>query len=96
MGRTDRVVSALHAATNLGNYPVVTAMLRIFATIPVTTVSDERSFSALKHIKNYLRSTMNEVRLDGLAQMYIDRYISFDYNRVVEEFAKGNHRLNFN
>ena len=63
--RLDRVVASLHAAANavnLGTYPIITVMLRIFATKPVTTASGERSFTSLKYIKNYLRSTINEVR----------------------------------
>ena len=38
----------------------------------MTTATGERSFSALKYIKNYLRSTVGEERLNGLAHMYIN------------------------
>jgi hAT family C-terminal dimerisation region len=39
-------------------YPALAVLLRIFATLPVTTATGERSFSALKYLTNYLRSTM--------------------------------------
>ena len=45
-------------------------------TLPVTTATGERSFSALKYFKNYLRSKMGEERLNGLAHMFINRYQS--------------------
>ena len=45
-------------------------------TLPVTTATGERSFSALNYLKNYLRSKMGEERLNGLAHMCINRYQS--------------------
>ena len=82
-------------ALELGTYPALATMLQIFATIPVTTATGERSFSALKYIKNYLRSTMGEERLNGLAHMYINRDIELDYDSVIDEFGRENRRLKF-
>ena len=45
-------------------------------TLPVTNATGERSFSALKYLKNYLRSKMSEERLNGLAHMCKHRYQS--------------------
>ena len=42
-------------------------------TIPVTVASAERSFSKLKLIKSYLRSTMSQDRLSGLAILPIEK-----------------------
>ena len=44
----------------------------LFATIPVTVASAERSFSKLKLIKTYLRSSISQERLDGLALLAIE------------------------
>lgn len=41
-----------------GSFPNITVALRIMLTIPITSASAERSFSKLKLIKNYLRSTV--------------------------------------
>lgn len=38
-------------------------ILKILATLPVTTASAERSFIALRRHKNYLRNTMTSDRL---------------------------------
>jgi hypothetical protein len=35
-------------------FPILRILLQIFATIPVTTASPERSFSTLRHLKNYM------------------------------------------
>jgi hypothetical protein len=93
--RPDNVVDALRSATKLGTYPIMCTLLRIFATVPVTTATAERTFSALKYIKTYLRSTMGEVRLNGLAHMYINRDIEIDYDSVIDQFGKTNRRLSF-
>jgi hypothetical protein len=42
-------------------YPNMLKLYTILATLPVSTASAERSFSALKRIKMYLRNTMSEV-----------------------------------
>ena len=42
---------ALRVAAELGTYPAVSVLLRIFATLPVTTATRERSFGALKYQK---------------------------------------------
>jgi len=63
--------------------------------MPDTTATGERSFSALKYIKNYLRSTMGEDRLNVLAHRYINRDIDLDDNSVIDEFARINRRLSF-
>jgi hypothetical protein len=88
--RPKTVVEALQSANEFGTYPSIQTLLHIFATS-----TTERSFSALKYIKNYLRSTMNENRLNGLAHLYINRDIELDYADVIDEFSKTNRRLNF-
>ncbi|ELT92905.1 hypothetical protein CAPTEDRAFT_59361, partial [Capitella teleta] len=66
----------------------IVILLRIFITWPVTTATGERSFSSLKYIKSYLRSTMGEDRLNGLAHLFINRDIRIDPAAVIDEFAK--------
>ena len=94
--RPTDVCVALRVASELATYPSLTILLRIFAALPVTTATAERSFSALKYIKNYLRSTMTEPRLNGLAHLFINRDISLDYDAVIDRFGSSNNRhLNF-
>ena len=55
----------------LRTFPSIAILLQIYATQPFTTATSERSFSTLKYIKNYLRSTMSDNRLNGLALLYV-------------------------
>ncbi|KAJ8894922.1 hypothetical protein PR048_000229 [Dryococelus australis] len=56
--------------------PNVGVELRILLTLPVTVASDERSFSKLKLIKTYLRSTMLQSRLSGLAMILTEHQLA--------------------
>jgi hypothetical protein len=93
--RPDDAICALDAAQKFGTYPCIVILLRILITWPVTTATGDRSFSSLKYIKNYLRSTMGENRLNGLSHLFINRDIACDPVAVIDEFAKKNRRLRF-
>ena len=67
-------------------------------TIPVTVATAERSFSKLKLIKTYLRSSMGQERLSGLAALSIEnsRARKLDLSSVVDGFAERKARkINF-
>lgn len=72
------------------NFPNVTVALRILLTLPVTVASGERSFSKLKLVKNYLRSTMSQERLVGLAMMSIEYDVleEIDTESIIKDFAE--------
>ena len=78
-------------------FPELAKLIRIAMTIAVNTAHCERSFSALKRIKTYLRSTMCEQRLTDLAILSIEREISgtLSLDEVVDRFAgiEQNRRL---
>ena len=51
----------------------VSKMLHIHLTIPVTTATAERSFSTLRRLKTYLRSTMLQARLNHRMILHIHK-----------------------
>ncbi|XP_026819502.1 zinc finger MYM-type protein 1-like [Rhopalosiphum maidis] len=61
----------------------------IFMTIPVTSASAERSFSKLKLIKNYLRNTISQDRLNNIAVLNIERLNTsrIDVDTIIDKFA---------
>ncbi|KAF0713597.1 52 kDa repressor of the inhibitor of the protein kinase-like [Aphis craccivora] len=65
------VIDTLPHCTNL--LPNIQVLLRLFATLPITSATPERTFSTLKRLKSYLRSTMTEERLNGLALANINK-----------------------
>ena len=52
-------------------FPHLLQTLPIAMTIGITTASAERSFSSLGRLKNYLRSTMSQERLNNLSLIHI-------------------------
>uniref|UniRef100_A0A8C3FTF5 HAT C-terminal dimerisation domain-containing protein n=1 Tax=Chrysemys picta bellii TaxID=8478 RepID=A0A8C3FTF5_CHRPI len=72
------------------SFPNIFIALRILLTLPVSVASGERSFSKLKLIKTYLRSTMVQERLVGLATMSIEHEIAekLDLKELVTELSK--------
>ena len=74
---------------NTASFPNLSIALRILLTMPVTVASAERSFSKLKQIKNYLRTTMSQQRLCNLAIITIENDIinDLDVSELIKNFA---------
>ena len=69
-------------------------LIQIFLTIPVTTSTAERTFSSLKRLKTFLRSTMTQPRLNALMLMYVHRDLteSMDLIDIAKSFISVNDR----
>ena len=48
-------------------FPNIYTEFQLFATVPVTTCTCERSISSLRRLKTFLRNSTSETRLKGLA-----------------------------
>ncbi|XP_067029975.1 52 kDa repressor of the inhibitor of the protein kinase-like [Acropora muricata] len=68
-------------------YVNIYTMLQILITIPFSSASCERSISALRNLKTYLRNTMVQDRLNGLALMHAHREMELDLEKIVDLFA---------
>ena len=67
-------------------FPNVFVLLKIGSTLPVTSCDGERSFSAMRRLRHWLRRSMKTVRLTSLALMNINRDIAVDYDEVARLF----------
>ncbi|CAG9822032.1 unnamed protein product [Phaedon cochleariae] len=54
-------------------YPNIDIALRIFFSVPVTSASCERSFSKLKLVNSFLRSSIGQERLTDMAILSIEK-----------------------
>ena len=76
----------------IGMFSEVVKLLRIFMTVPVSTASAERSFSSLRRLKTYLRSTMTQQRLNNVMVPHCHKHEidNIDLTSVAKEFVSAN------
>jgi hypothetical protein len=96
----DRSMSAMENfefVRRMDCYPNIFIAYRILFTIPITVASAERSFSKLKLLKNYLRSTMSKESLNGLTTLCIEKKLLDGVNieAIINDFASRNVRRHF-
>ncbi|CAB4021489.1 zinc finger MYM-type 1-like [Paramuricea clavata] len=90
----SNILEIIYKARIASSFPQLCKLLLLFLTIPVTVASAERSFSKLKIIKSYLRSSMAQERLDGLTLISIENkeITQTLKDKVINHFAFVNAR----
>ena len=71
-------------------------VLQLILVMPATNATSERSFSGLRRVKTYLRSTMKQERLNNLMIIHThkERTDLMDLKQVANDFVRDNeHRL---
>ena len=79
-------------------YKQVYKLAKLILVMPATNAASERSFSAMKRVKSYLRSTMGQARLNHLMTLNIYKHETekIDLNVMATKFVSGNeHRMKF-
>ncbi|KAJ9542947.1 hypothetical protein OSB04_029453 [Centaurea solstitialis] len=69
-------------------YPLVDRLVRLILTLPVSTATTERAFSAMKIVKTRLRSTMDDEFLKSCLLLNIEREnaASFSTDKIIDDF----------
>jgi hypothetical protein len=81
----------------MSSFPNLFIVLRIFLTLPVSVASGERSFSKLKLIKTYLRTSMTQERFNDLGLLAIEKELceGLELSDVIDELANKKARVQF-
>lgn len=68
--------------------------IRLLLTYSQTVCIAERSFSHLRMLKNYLRTTMTQVRTNEIALLYVHQELANQINldEILDEFIARNHQ----
>ena len=88
----DSVSVTLKRADSLA-FPNIHLALKLLGTLPITTCEYERSFSSLRIVKTWDRSTIANARLNGVALLFIHREIDLDVSKIIDLFAQKNRRV---
>jgi len=77
-------------------FPNLNRCIQIALTIPATSASCERSFSAMTYLKNFLKNSTGDERLNDAMTVFVHKSRSrmLDPNKVVQDFTEcGARRL---
>lgn len=90
----DNIKKALLTLSNTQQM-LVNAVCRLFQLLiilPATNATSERSFSALRRVKSYLRSTMTQARLNHLMILHYHQDLcdKLDLNTIANEYITRN------
>lgn len=87
-------IRVLEFVKKMDMFPNILVAYRVLLTIPITVASAERSFSKLKLIKSYLRTSMTQDRLNGLAILSIEKHMlkNIKVEHIIDDFASKNAR----
>ena len=91
----SEILETMHENDLFDIFPEFSKVVHILAVIPATSCSAERSFSALRRSKTFLRSTMGKQRVSNIALINIERahanpVISSDMDRITDIFGRRN------
>ena len=69
-------------------YSEVVKLVKLILVMPASNATSERSFSALRRVKTYLRSTMTQVRLNNLMVLRVhrDRLDNLNLSQIGNQF----------
>jgi len=67
-------------------------LTKLLLVVPATSAIAERSFSALPHVKTYLRSTIGQLRLNSVLVLhcYQDRVNDLNIAEIAQKFVCAN------
>ena len=73
-------------------YPNIYTAAIILMVMSVLTATANRPYSAMLHLKNYLRSTKTTERMSGLALMLVHKDTELDAERIIHQFTHQKNR----
>ena len=96
--RPSDILTTLNALISIKSFfPNLNCLFEIFAILPVTVATAERSFSTMKRLKTTVRNSIGDKRLSNLALIHIHRDVanSLNIEHVIDVFSKNRRRIHF-
>ena len=94
--KVNTTVDAVHALKQMppevrGLFNQVETLVRLLMVVPLSSAEAECSFSGLRRLKTWLRSTMTQKRLNGIAVCHVHQE-RLDRHEIVQQYVQGNER----
>ncbi|XP_060867830.1 zinc finger MYM-type protein 1-like [Metopolophium dirhodum] len=72
-------------------FPNIYKMLQVALTLPVSSATCEQSFSAMRRIKTWVRTSMHQERFTNLSILHIEKDVTtnIDTECILNEFSKS-------
>ena len=90
------IVCDMMNGTSIGKvmFSEVHQLIRLYLTVPMTSATAERTFSTLRCLKTYLRSTMTQERLNHVILLHThkDKTDEIDLTEIAKDFISSNER----
>ena len=93
--KPERLLDTIHA-THCVLCPAIYSIISFLLTMSVSSQTSERSFSAMRHVKSYLRSTIGDEPMSNLSLMHIHKHVQVELDIIIDDFVsktKSNRRL---
>jgi hypothetical protein len=76
-------------------FPYFSKLLQVTLSIPISSATCERSFSPMRRIKHWLKSSMTQDRFTNLSILNIERDVTKKLveNEIVNKFAEKNKKI---
>ena len=94
----SEMLETMHENDLFDIFPEFSKVVHIRAVIPATFCSAERSFSALRRLETYLRSTtwgqkrVSNIALINIKWAYANSVVNNDMDRIIDIFSRQNGR----
>ena len=87
----SHIISVISNSTVKAIIPQVVKLCKLYLINPATTATPERSFSVLRRMKTYLRSTISQERLNSLLILYLysEKLDAINMKVLVNEFINS-------
>lgn len=71
-------------------FPNLYKLLQLAMSLPISSATCERSFSAMRKVKTWLRTSMLQNRFNNTSILYIEKDIDIDIDVIIHQFASKN------
>lgn len=83
-------IDKIQKALTLNVFPSLFKLFQVALSLPISSATCERSFSAMRKIKTWLRTSMLQDRFNNSSILYIENDLNIDVEKIIDIFGSKN------